>query len=66
MRYDYKCQSCGDIVELERPCHHDIDLCQKCGGTSIKQFPAPNFHLKGGGWAADNYCKKGGNNGTDN
>lgn len=57
-RYDYKCQSCGNVVELERPCDWELELCLKCGGTSIKQFPLTNFHLKGSGWAADNYSRK--------
>jgi putative FmdB family regulatory protein len=50
--YDYRCRSCGHLVEVM----HAIggtgpERCEVCGGEMAKLLSAPAIHFKGTGWA---------------
>lgn len=61
--YEYECDGCGFVTErfmrsIPRtiPTHLD-GKCENCQRISTfkRIISAPNFHLKGGGWARDGY-----------
>ena len=58
--YEYQCENCGHRFELIRK-FSDAPLaeCPKCGGAVRKLISSPAFHLKGTGWYATDYPKKG-------
>lgn len=65
MRYDWKCQSCADVIIIERPmAQSDVgpdDPCQ-CGAHEYKKMIAidvksKNFILEGRGWHDQCYSK---------
>lgn len=46
--YDFECPVCGKQVEgYGLPELKEGPLCRKCDVQTIKQFPAPNFSVKG-------------------
>jgi putative FmdB family regulatory protein len=62
MLYDYKCDECGNIIEV----YQKIDdpkferlFCNKCDkDTSVTRvICCSTFLLKGDGWAKDGYSK---------
>lgn len=60
---DYKCIDCGnvheDYVDMFGP-DCNCPSCPECGGTTAKQFPAPQFKFKRGqmtGSAIDKWSK---------
>lgn len=57
--FDFECTKCGKIVELLLD-KKDMDhvYCSDCKGPMKKLVAAPPFHLKGTGWAKDNYGLK--------
>lgn len=60
MVYEYKCRSCGNVMEIEQKLSEDPleeCYCQVCGSVQhvSKLISAPLFILKGGGWAKDGY-----------
>lgn len=59
--YEYLCEACGRTSEvLQRLADPPLEACPHCGGKVKKQVSAPAFHLKGSGWYATDYGKKGG------
>jgi putative FmdB family regulatory protein len=64
--YEYKCDACGATFELIRKFSDPpADTCQKCGqGPVQKLLSSPAFHLKGSGWYATDYARKGGETGA--
>jgi putative FmdB family regulatory protein len=70
-KYDYKCLSCGNILELSGG-YDEVEKYVICNGIRSKYrrifSPPRNFILKGEGWAKDNYDKlesKGENDGNN-
>ena len=60
--YEYKCDTCGHIVELVQPIGAPPPYCEVCDKKlppettqMTKQISRTSFILKGGGWAADGY-----------
>jgi putative FmdB family regulatory protein len=50
--YDYRCQDCGQIIEVL----HGVDAsgpatCDACGGQLRKMLSLPSIVFKGSGWA---------------
>ena len=64
--YEYKCDACGATFELIRKFSDPpADTCPKCGkGPVQKLLSSPAFHLKGSGWYATDYARKGGEAGA--
>ena len=59
--YEYECTECGRVDEIvqkisDKPLTH----CRHCSGGLRKLISQSAFHLKGGGWYADNYGKTSG------
>lgn len=51
-----KCKTLKEVItSMDDPC---IKFCDKCGQLLHRVISASSFHLKGGGWAKDNYNKK--------
>ena len=59
--YAYKCESCGNAVDvLQKMSDAPLTVCPACGQSSFKkQLTAAGFQLKGSGWYATDF--KGGN-----
>ena len=68
-RYNYKCDNCGEIVELFGKYEETQKclICKNCCGSYHEEqasifkrifSPSKNFILKGPGWGKDNYCKE--------
>lgn len=59
--YEYKCSHCGN--EFDKYVKHFIKgkvrKCPECGKFAKKVISTSSFVLKGGGWANENYSKKG-------
>jgi putative FmdB family regulatory protein len=63
--YEYKCEKCGERVELiqsvsDKPYSH----CPKCGGDMKKQFSAPAIQFKGSGFYKTDYAKSSSSSGS--
>jgi len=56
--YVFKCEKCGDKIELLMPYGGPTPSCETCSVEMKKQIAATNFSLKGAGWAKDNYGLK--------
>ena len=52
--YEFDCDCGYNITELVGVGTKNI-ICKKCGKEMNKVISISNFHLKGSGWAADNY-----------
>lgn len=67
--YEYRCPDCShEFEEIQKMSDDPVRLCPSCGKENVsKLLSAAAFHLKGGGWANDNYGLKsgGGNSGSD-
>lgn len=57
--YDFECTKCKKIFELFLD-NKEIErvTCPECKGALKRLLAAPPFHLKGTGWAKDNYGLK--------
>lgn len=56
-KYDYKCNICGYVEEIEHSIHEDLggETCLgpgECDGELNKVFTSPAAHFKGQGWGA--------------
>jgi len=57
--YVYKCAGCGRKIERLQGYSDDPGRCSKCGSALVRQVSPCNFQLKGSGWYATDYAKKG-------
>jgi len=58
--YEYECQSCHRRLEIIRKFSDPpLEVCPHCGGRLDKLISSPAFHLKGSGWYATDYARKG-------
>ena len=62
--YEYKCQSCGRVVEAFQKFSDDPLTTCECGGGLQKLISLNSFHLKGSGWYVTDYAKGKGNQST--
>jgi putative FmdB family regulatory protein len=59
--YEYQCQECGKRTEvLQKIDEAPPAACPHCNGPLKKLISSPAFHLKGSGWYATDYARKGG------
>lgn len=57
--YEYECTVCGQIDEVvQKMSDEPLTQCRHCSGGLKKLISHSTFHLKGGGWYADNYGTK--------
>jgi putative FmdB family regulatory protein len=62
--YEYQCQSCGEITEkLQKFSDPPLKTCPRCGGDLEKVISNTTFILKGSGWYATDYGRKGNGSG---
>jgi len=58
--YEYECQSCHRRLEkIRKFSDPPLEVCPYCGGRLEKLISSPAFHLKGSGWYATDYARKG-------
>lgn len=58
--YEYECKKCG-VFDYSQSIHDDaLKKCPTCRCKVQRLISASNFALKGGGWYAEGYEKKGG------
>jgi putative FmdB family regulatory protein len=63
--YEYKCGKCGVIEVMQRITEGPLKKCPTCRGKVERQMSRGSFILKGSGWYATDYAKKGTSNGSD-
>jgi putative FmdB family regulatory protein len=63
--YEYKCGKCGVFEVMQRITEPSLRKCPTCRGKVERQMSLGSFVLKGSGWYATDYAKKGTANGTD-
>ena len=57
--YEYQCPKCGRFELIRKFSDEPVTECPTCGRPVQKLASAPAFHLKGTGWYATDYAKKG-------
>ena len=59
--YEYKCESCGHVMEVLAKLGDPPPLCESTGSVEKCESPTKRvvslntFHLKGSGWYKDGY-----------
>ena len=57
--YEYECAECGKTDEVVQKMNDEpLSTCRHCSGKLTKLISQSSFHLKGGGWYADEYSSK--------
>jgi putative FmdB family regulatory protein len=57
--YEYKCSSCGTVVEaMQKFSDPPLTECSCCNGELRKLISMSTFHLKGSGWYTTDYSGK--------
>jgi putative FmdB family regulatory protein len=55
-RYDYKCDTCGQIYEVtQRFADAPLTVHEGCGGSVRRLISAPALQFKGAGWYVNDY-----------
>jgi len=55
--YEYKCQQCGQHVEVRQSVSDaPLSVCEKCHGKLEKQWSLSGFQFKGAGWYVTDYA----------
>lgn len=58
--YEYRCQGCGrDLEVMQKITENPLDVCPSCGGVLRRLISNTSFVLKGTGWYATDYARKG-------
>jgi putative FmdB family regulatory protein len=64
-RYEYKCEGCGEVFELQQKfADEPLTVHDKCGGRVERLISAPTLQFKGSGFYVNDYAKGGGNGGS--
>jgi putative FmdB family regulatory protein len=57
--YEYRCEGCGEELEVFRSITDNSNpSCKSCGGSMKKLISRSSFHLKGTGWYVTDYSGK--------
>jgi putative FmdB family regulatory protein len=59
--YEYKCPKCGVFEAMQRISEPSLKKCPTCKSKVERQISRGSFILKGSGWYATDYAKKGAN-----
>lgn len=58
--YEYRCEGCGKQLEvMQRITEDPLRTCPSCGGMLQRLVSSTSFILKGTGWYATDYARKG-------
>jgi len=58
--YEYRCQDCGkDLEVMQKITENPLESCPSCGGMLQRLISNTSFVLKGTGWYATDYARKG-------
>ncbi len=57
--YEYKCDKCGVFEVTQRITEDPLRRCPTCKGKVERLLSASSFILKGSGWYATDYGRKG-------
>ncbi len=58
--YEYSCQGCGKELEvMQKITENPLETCPSCGGALQRLISSTSFILKGTGWYATDYARKG-------
>jgi putative FmdB family regulatory protein len=57
--YEYKCQKCGVVEVMQRITEEPLRRCPHCKGKVERLLSRSSFILKGSGWYATDYARKG-------
>jgi putative FmdB family regulatory protein len=57
--YEYACPKCGEFEVTQRITEDPLKKCPTCRSKVRKLISNTSFHLKGSGWYATDYAKKG-------
>jgi putative FmdB family regulatory protein len=64
-RYEYKCEGCGEVFELQQKfADEPITVHDKCGARVERLISIPALQFKGSGFYVNDYAKGGGNGGS--
>ena len=62
--YEYHCRKCDGVTEKLQGVHDPpLRKCPSCGGRMDKMMSPGAFILKGNGWYATDYARKGNGSG---
>jgi len=63
--YEYRCQDCGQTVEvIQKLSDPVLSVCQGCGGRLERLLSAPAIQFKGSGWYITDYARAQNKNGS--
>ncbi len=54
--YEYRCESCQKLFEIEHRMSEKRTVCEECGGALERLISRTSFAFKGGGWYKDLYA----------
>jgi putative FmdB family regulatory protein len=57
--YEYRCKKCGEFEATQRITDTPLTRCPTCRGKVTKLISNTSFQLKGSGWYATDYARKG-------
>jgi putative FmdB family regulatory protein len=57
--YEYACPKCGEFEVTQRITEDPLRKCPTCKSKVRKLMSSTSFQLKGSGWYATDYAKKG-------
>ncbi|MGH7813545.1 MAG: FmdB family zinc ribbon protein [Candidatus Binataceae bacterium] len=57
--YEYRCKKCGVFEAMQKITAASLKKCPTCKGKVEKLVSRSSFVLKGSGWYATDYAKKG-------
>jgi len=57
--YEYACKKCGQFEVMRRISDGPLSRCPTCKGKVTKLISTTSFQLKGTGWYATDYARKG-------
>ncbi len=57
--YEYSCQKCGVVEVMQRITEDPLKRCPHCKGKVERLLSRSSFILKGSGWYATDYARKG-------
>ena len=57
--YEYRCEKCGVVEVMQRITEAPLKKCPRCKSKVERMISSSSFVLKGSGWYATDYAKKG-------
>jgi putative FmdB family regulatory protein len=57
--YEYQCKKCGQFEVMQRITEPPLERCPQCRTKVKKLISNTSFQLKGSGWYATDYARRG-------